>query len=464
MILENPATVKLLSALVEVGHRGATREYLQQKTGIGKTTFYRVLKPLLSRGIIREVDSLFRMPLEHPYNYLFKRLHAIERIEELPHLIRERVVSVVDHAKAHLGHHLQALWLVGSTAHQTMGPDSDLDFLAVLDSEIEYLPDLAYDVQFICMSTEEFHERWGVKNDFVLTALRHGILIEDKGFAQPFYLQPLPVQLKGSEFHSDSQELEEEKERFTLFVQSKARSEAEQALSHYAISILRRMLRVYNVLPAGKPDLLRACRLIFGAPLCKELQLALAPAESRDSKTWASDLMKSCHRLEEVYKRFSSHLAHFQKFAALVTSSGNRFEELVMQALQEITQTKVHRHLTVTGSDGSLNFHEQRWLIEAKSFKGPFTDAPIHQMAGYLARERGQAKGLIIANLYTGIPLLERPEAFSTKDHIKAAELNIVLRSALEVLCALNRSLLESSKPELFETLFSSREAPAVPS
>ena len=460
MILENPATVKLLSALVEAGQRGATRELLQQKTGLGKTTFYRVLKPLLSRGVVRENDSLYRMPLDNPYNFLFKRLHDIEKIEELHQLDRDRVLSVVDHAKAHLQSHLVALWLVGSAAHQTMTRDSDLDFLAVTDEEVEYLPSLAYAVHFVTMTQDEFRARWREKNDFVLTALRHGLVLEDRGFAQEFYLQPLPVQLQGQEFHQDAEELEEQKERIMLFIKSKAPQETAQALSHYAISIARRMLRVYNVLPAGKPDLLRASELLFGAKFRQQLEQAIDSGKLNRA-SWTTKLLERCHQIEEVYHRFSSHLAYFQEFADLVTASGERHEALAVQALSELSKEKL---VSYQGADGLLEKNRQRYLVEIKSLRGRFTEAPLRQLARHLdAAQDDGLRGLLIVTHHRDIPLLERREAFSASVWQQAGDLGIELRSTLELLCALNRSILEPESDSIAEDFLELRPEPPRP-
>jgi Nucleotidyltransferase domain len=442
MILENPSTVKLLGVLVEFGQRGATRELLQQKTGMGKTTFYRVLKPLLVRGIICEEGSLYRMPLDNPYNFLFKRLYSMEKIDELSQLDRDRILSVIDHAKAHLQRHLLALWLVGSAAHQTMTKESDLDFLAVLDEETEYLPDLAYDVHFITMTEEEFRTRWREKNDFILTALRHGLLLEDKGFAQEFYLQPLPVQLQGPEFHQDAEELEEQKERFMLSIRARLSDEAVKSLSHYAISIVRRMLRVYNVLPAGKPDLLRASELLFGARFHQRLESVL---NDKLEPGQTSLLMERCHYFEDIYQRFSSHLTYLQKFADLVTSSGELNERLVQQALVEISGGKLE---TYSGTDGLLEWNGQHYLVEVKSLLGPFTEAPLRQLERHLADAQGgtSLQGLLIINSYRDIPLLERRDTFSEESLEQAADLGIKMRSAMELLRALNRSIIEKEE------------------
>jgi hypothetical protein len=446
MILENPSTVKLLGVLVEFGQRGATRELLQQKTGMGKSTFYRVLKPLLVRGVICEEGSLYRMPLDNPYNFLFKRLYSMEKIDELSPLDRNRVLSVIDHAKAHLQRHLLALWLVGSAAHQTMTKESDLDFLAILDDEeIEYLPDLAYDVHFITMTEDDFRARWREKNDFILTALRHGLLLEDKGFAQEFYLQPLPVQLQGREFHQDAEELEEQKERFMLSVRARLSDEATKALSHYAISIARRMLRVYNVLPAGKPDLLRASELLFGVRFHQQLELVLSNDKLDPGQT--SLLMERCHYFEDIYQRFSSHLAYLQKFADLVTSSGELNERLVQQALIEISGGKIE---TYSGTDGLLEWNGQHYLVEVKSLLGPFTEAPLRQLERYLVDAQGDTsfQGLLIINAYRDIPLLERRDTFSEESLDQASNLGIKMRSAIELLRALNRSIIEKEESD----------------
>ena len=291
MILENPATVNLLKALVDIGPRGATREYVLQKTGMAQTTFYRVLKPLLRRGLVREESSRFIMPLDTPYNFLFKRLHDVEKLEELKKVDQDRVLAVFAHAKANLGSNLLALWLVGSAAHRQMTSESDLDFLAVVREESDYAPQRSYDVHFIQMASTEFRERWADKDDFVFTALRHGLLLEDYGFAQEFYSKPIPLEIREEEFYKDEDDISGQKDSIVSYIQLKARKEAQAALANYAISIARRMLRVYNVLPAGKPDLLQALHQLFGPTITSVFRESLQNSADQ-SNDWSTTIMR----------------------------------------------------------------------------------------------------------------------------------------------------------------------------
>ena len=443
--LESPGTVRLLGALVE-SIRGASRELLQQKTGLSTSSFYRIMKPLLRDGLVVEDGSRYRLPLGHPYNFLFKRLHDVELVDQLRKVDRDRVHSVSSHAQAHLKGNLLALWLVGSAAHQTMNEGSDLDFLAVVRTDSEYFPDRSYDVHFILMTEDEFRARWAEKSDFVLTALGHGILLEDCGFAQEFYLEPLPVKLQPQEFHQDEEELAEQKERIMLFVKSHASKETAESLSRYAISAARRILRVFGILPAGKPALFRASETLLGPWFTQLLEKAVKGQVSQE-RHWATNAVETCHLIETAFQSFSSHLTHLQNFAELVTANGERFEELCAMALAELAGGPLETVRLAQGADLLASYRKKRYLFEFKSLVGPCTEAPLRQLQRVGTESDTPSQLVLVANPYRQIPILERKETFGSDLLVTAQAADIKLRTSLELLRLINRLYLEPSHP-----------------
>lgn len=443
-LLESPGTIRLLGALVE-SQRGASRELLQQKTGLSTSSFYRIMKPLLRDGLVVEDGSRYRMPFGNPYNFLFKRLHDIERIDQLRKIDRDRIHSISNHAQAHLKGNLLALWLVGSAAHQTMSEGSDLDFLAVVRADDEYSPDRSsYDVHFVVMTEDEFRDRWAEKNDFVLTALGYGILLEDCGFAQEFYLDPLPVELQPQEFYQDEEELAEQKERIMLFIQSKAPKETAESLSRFAISTARRMLRIFGILPAGKPALFRSSQALLGEWFTQLLEKAVE-GRATSKHHWATDAVETCHLLEGAFQNFSSHLTHLQSFAKLVTATSDRLEELGALALTELAGGSLEMVTSFQGADLLVTYRRKRYLFEFKSLVGPCTEAPLRQLQRASLESAIPVQLVLVANPYRQIPITERKEAFDSPILEAARAANINLRTSLELLRLVNRLYLEPS-------------------
>lgn len=445
MILSNQATFDLLGALAEVGPEGATVEHLLHKADLVRSTFYRVLKPLVQRGLVREHEGRYVLPMEHPYAYRFKGLYDLERLYELPEQERDRVLAVLEHARVHLKGNLLALWLVGSAAHRRLHPGSDLDFLAVLDREQEYLPETPYPLQFATMTKEEFWEGLAGREGFLLTALRYGLLLEDRGFAQAPLSETIPVELSGRQFHEEEEFLEQQREKLLFFLDRKAPGEAASALSGYAVQLCRRMLRVYDLLPAGKPELLRASGMLFGEVFTDAVQAAIqSTGRATQKRKWRDVFLRQSHQLQEYHQRFSSHLAHIESSSGLLAAGRLGFEQGCAQLLREffpdceMRSEERGRDLVLEGPDGTL------YLVEMKSLEGPCTTAPVRQLLR--ARQRfsdSSVVPILVASPFRSVPLLERPEPFDEEVRELAHQEDVLLRSVADLLQAQNRWVLE---------------------
>lgn len=405
MILENAATIRLLSALVEVGAEGADRAYLLSKAGVANTTFYRVLKPLVRRGLVTEQGERYVLPLDNSFNFQFKRLHDVERLYELDEPTRNRVLTVQEMAKTDLKERLRALWLVGSAAHRNMQATSDLDFLAVV-SEGDYHPSVPYPVHFTVMTEEEFQERFSVAESFVLTALRYGLLLEDQEFAQSYVARPIPVELSARALYERTDEVEERRESTLFFLSQKAREEAGESLRGYAVTVARRILRLFGVLPAGKPDLLRGCRLLLGTQFAALIEQSVRDDFGPD---WRSEMALLTSQLAASYERFSSQAAHFQELAVQFVAGQEQFARGVLEEIFDpASWTWLDRY-----ADGILRLGKRSYLVQIKSLKGPCQVGVLERLEQARKKLNIRCDLLVVANPYSGIPLLEQAASFS---------------------------------------------------
>jgi hypothetical protein len=162
------------------------------------------------------------------------------------------------------------------------------------------------------------------------------------------------------------------------------------------------MLRVYNLLPAGKPDLFQALHQLFGPTLTSAFKESLQDTVDQ-SDNWSMEIMRRTHRLEEIYQAFSSHLGHLQDLASLVVEKAQRFEQLVAQALQQIAPGEICVE-PPTGGDLLLERNQSRYIFELKSLIGPCTTAPLEQLKRYVYSLSVKATPILIVNAHRKIP------------------------------------------------------------
>lgn len=460
-LFDTPGTLHLMAALLEVGPDGGTREHLEERAGIATTTFYRALKSLSRRGLVREEGGRYSLPLSLPYNYQFKRWLDYERLYELDEQTRNRVLNLREHALAHLGENLKALWLVGSAAHRAMHEESDLDLLVVVEKSTDYHPRTPYPVHFVLITQEEFQERIAAREGFILTALRYGLILHDRNFAQKAYSLQLDEHISAGELHEFEAELDERREQLRFFLERGAFEEAREALSGYAVQLTRRLLRVFGVLPAGKEDLLHACRSLLGSGLAGAVERALNwPREFEDP----GGMLELARTLANYHYRFSRDAAHFEELAGLA-SSGR--EEPMLEMLRSLfSEIKLHSGTADLGADAILQRDEQVYLIEVKSLKGPCTAAPIHQILRYVDRfkecEDRPALPVLLVNTYREIPLLERPKALSSQAQEVARKHGVLVRSIQDLIQAHSVAYLEERPLAEVGAQFLTREPTTV--
>ena len=180
MVSRSTAELRLLGALAQAGAAGASREQLTRAAGIGYATFYRQIKGILGQGIVLEQEGRYRLDLSGPYGLHFKLWHDMELLYRLAPPVRSEILGHLRQARQDLGPHLLALWLVGSAAHGTHGPESDLDFLAVVDrpSARDYRLPALHPVHSVVLLRSS-SARGGGLEPFPLIALRHGLLLFD---------------------------------------------------------------------------------------------------------------------------------------------------------------------------------------------------------------------------------------------------------------------------------------------
>src|SRR2546421_6872906 len=107
MIVDSPATLRLMTALIDVGPSGATREHLIRKADIGTTTFYRLIARLVEHGVVTASDSRYQLLLSNPYNLRFKLWYDMERLFRLASEDRNAVLDIASRSRRELGNNLR---------------------------------------------------------------------------------------------------------------------------------------------------------------------------------------------------------------------------------------------------------------------------------------------------------------------------------------------------------------------
>lgn len=257
----------LLDALLEVGAQGASRDHLLKVSGASRVSFYRLLETLQEQNSLQEEQGLYRLPMAHLPNYRLKMWRDVERLKLLNPDLQQQILGLIDRILIDLGESLVSLWLVGSAAHATMTEGSDLDFLAVVKKKKDYFPQFPIPVQFLEMTPAEFEKKFYSQDNFVVTAIRHGLLLEDRAFARKFLDIPIVLSLSAQKLRDLTEDFEYRRGRILSFIRESATEDLERAFSSYAINLGRALLSTYGELPAGKPDLLERVSLFFGKPI-----------------------------------------------------------------------------------------------------------------------------------------------------------------------------------------------------
>ena len=123
------------------------------------------------------------------------------------------------------------------------------------------------------MTAPRFQRKVKDGDSFVLSALRYGLLLEDRGFAQAWLDTPQQIELETQQIRSVQESLDELRTRLLSFVRMKEGQESQRLLKAFAITLGRALLAFFHELPAGKADLLQSLDLYYGVnPVCDVLQ------------------------------------------------------------------------------------------------------------------------------------------------------------------------------------------------
>lgn len=411
-----PAELSLMEAVLENGTRGTHREALIRAANLSKSSFYRVVQPLLKRGILQEKGGYYTFPLGHPHNYAFKLWRDQNRLLKIEDPLRSEVLALLETLQGEFKSNLLALWLVGSAAHLTMGEESDLDLVLVVRRSQEYEPRGSRAIQLTIWTEKDFRELYRMGDNFVRTALQYGLVLADRGFAQEFYAQAMPEPgLKA--FREREELLQQGDRRLSFFLREKALVEARQILSGLAVATGRLMLERLGELPAGKHDLVKRAELYFGPVLAKLLQRCLS-REAEDSR----EILQLNAQLQQWYQKFLPHSDYLEGLVRSLSSTGQEFE---------IAATKML----------ALVFPEGLTLpVEIKSCKG---QVAVEQLG------RGfESDSLLILNALCEVPPIQRPDLPPAVYDV-AGQAGVIVWDSRELLQYHNRVLLEEKRPAL---------------
>lgn len=413
----------ILDALLDNEPIGATREHLLQAAGLSTAAFYRAIKGLLQEGVVLEAQGRYRMPLSHFYNYRYKLWRDAEKLFRLSDSIAQHVLQLVHESRKELGEHLLAVWLVGSAAHHQMHEASDLDFLAVVKEPTDWFPRSRLEVNFLTLQEAEFREKVQSGDGFVWAALRYGLLLEERGWTRDF-LAGLTFPLESFMKDPEEDNWEAVGKRFLFFLREKEPKESLRMLRAMAVGLVRRMLRTVGELPAGKPQLLDACRLYFGDKLADLVESIFQLEPERPD----SDMIRLSHQLRQYRDHYGAVRLNWETWASYPYAGPIEFESMTFALVDELFPAgyRITRDSPFDLRAESLGVPTV--AIECRSLERELT-------AQHLARlELGEFSGLpvLLANCYRSVPPLQRPEFFSAEVRELAEANGIHLMTSLE--------------------------------
>jgi hypothetical protein len=444
-------TLQLLSTLLTAGPEGATRQHLVAKADIAVSTFYRLIKPLLQGGMVVEEGQRYRLPLGNLHNFRFKLWHDTQCLWALPPADRDAVLDIATQAQTHLKDNLQVLWLVGSAASGTLTAASDLDFLALVKEDVLYHPSGQRSVNFVMMPEADFDANLAQADDFVLAALRSGLVLFDKGRAQSIYEHSPAIGLSSVQAQDAETAIARQRNRLLRYIEADAPDMAARALQAVAIKTAWRMLRTMNVLPPPKAQLVALCERYFGAGFAGRVDQAL-----RLSSTTASRQLALNRTFEEVNHRFNQALSHLKTYTALPTAGSVEFNQLCLQWVQEFFP---HDEV-LTASDHPAQGIDI--LVRSRSGKAvryafdcvarDRIDMSMGAVSRKFERLAAYPHAVLLANVNRKLPILDRPAPFSDDVVAAARQHGIVLVTGLDLLQAHNRVHLEELRPDQLQT------------
>lgn len=431
----------LMDALLQVGPEGATREDLLQRSGISTSSFYRIMKPLQEQGLVEFSNQRYRLLLTKPYNFRYKMWRDTERLMALEPRVRQQVEDVVNQAQEELGSNLLALWLIGSAAHGEMATDSDLDFLAVTDRSCQFHPTLHRPVQFVSLTRAGFRTKVRQGDSFVASALRYGLLLEDRGFASEWLDTPANIQLEAAQIAFVQETLEAHREKMFFLLRNEAHDEAVGALKAYAVTLGRAMLAFYRELPSGKPDLVRQLRLYYGR---NPVEAVLDQHGDRDASVLAG-----WQELETYWKSFLTHRGALEFTVEYPYSNGVQFAYESQELLNHSLPLK-RVELTYHGDIDDCFYLDagERFCVEFDSTFGALRKEKLQRFISALReahyRPENDPPGVWVVNAFNKVRLSVRDFAVTPDINDLLKQHNIHLLWSHELLQLHNQIQLTS--------------------
>lgn len=442
-------SLRLMEALLSAGPEGSHREGLRQEAEMSTATFYRALEPLLEAGLVRERDSHYCLPLDHPHNFSFKLWNDQARLLNLAAPVREEVSELRLGIQKKLGENLQALWFHGSAAQNSLRDDSDFDFLAVVRKKVEVEIQGSRLVQTMVFTMQRFRSAFSKGDAFLRTLLTHGLLLFDRQFAQEFYAQPMPASSTGA--LKERGELQEQaRSKLFFFLRTHEPAEARRALAQLAVNVTRTMLSELGEVPAGKADLVEVAKLYFGSTFAKLLRKCFEKTASEN------ELFRLSGELEQWQKQFAIQAGFIKELAAGLQGPPLQFKALCLQMLRILSGEEcVVKQNQSIDADGVISRSGEPIFVAIKSLKRGFMGPDDMHLP--------KARPLVVVlNHLKELPPSQRPP-ITEQQHAIFEKSGISLIDSRDVfqLCVRRLLAVEPDKPtweHLSEPHFSNKE------
>lgn len=197
MALKHNSELRVMRTLTRNWHKHFSAYELSELSGVNVQSVYNAMAKLDKQGMLSKVGPKVSIRLGHPYAWSFKLLADSERLLRLPKKVQENILDIYRIYRDTYGQNLYAAMLIGSAATDEMTEESDIDMLFIVSKRKDF--DFGAkrlfskgELNLVERTRKQFEQEYLHGNDFMLAALRDGVLLADNYVLKPFFQKPLP--------------------------------------------------------------------------------------------------------------------------------------------------------------------------------------------------------------------------------------------------------------------------------
>lgn len=250
MILEKESEIKVLRNFCENPFDYFSIAEISKKTGLSRNWVYKIIEKFEKIKILSKAKKGYKLDFSNIFCKRLKLLFDAEYLNSLDKKISGSIFNISNKLIFELNP--QSVVLVGSIALGKLRKESDIDFLVIGDASKEKIPYFE-NCNIILLSEEELREKYLKGDDFIISALLFGKIVDDKNVFIRFFENPLPIFSEES-IQEKIKYCEKLEERIYTLLRTDEKKACEELL-YLALQTARIVLLKNRVTPKTKYDI-----------------------------------------------------------------------------------------------------------------------------------------------------------------------------------------------------------------